>query len=208
MKDEYGGERSGKSPTRGIGVETLVLVSVVCLLVGFIGGMAFKAYRVGSSMAPESAKKTGDDSGQAEHIHSAMDIEEIKAIATANPNSAEAWRHLGDAYFDTDQYEDAILAYEKSLGIDASNADVWTDLGVMYHRSKSPQKAVEAFEKASELDPVHQISRFNKGVVLLHDLNDPEGAVRAWEELLKINPGARAPDGTPVKEIIKNLKKR
>jgi hypothetical protein len=36
-------------------------------------------------------------------------------------------------------------------------------------------------------------------------LNDREGAIKAWEELLKINPKAMAPNGQPVSEAIKSL---
>ena len=30
------------------------------------------------------------------------------------------------------------------------------------------------------------------GVVLLYDLNDSKGAIRAWKELIEVNPFARA----------------
>jgi hypothetical protein len=36
-------------------------------------------------------------------------------------------------------------------------------------------------------------------------MNDREGAVKAWEDLLKINPNAMAPNGLPVSEAIKSL---
>jgi hypothetical protein len=44
-----------------------------------------------------------------------------------------------------------------------------------------------------KIDPRHEISRFNKGIVLMHDLQDQKGALQAWEELVKINPIAKAP---------------
>ncbi len=70
---------------------------------------------------------------------------------------------LGNAYFDADQFQKAIAAYEKSLAIDPGNPNVWTDLGVMYRRNKQPRKAVEAFSKAMAADPKHEVSRMNKG---------------------------------------------
>jgi hypothetical protein len=36
-------------------------------------------------------------------------------------------------------------------------------------------------------------------------MNDREGAIKAWQELLKINPNAMAPNGQPVSEVIKDL---
>ena len=48
----------------------------------------------------------------------------------------------------------------------------------------------------------------NKGIVLLHDLQDPAGAIRAWEGLLEINPVASFPGGMSVDQMIQQLKKQ
>ncbi len=76
----------------------------------------------------------------------------------------------------------------------------------MYRRAGQSKKAVEVFDRAIQIDPKHEISRFNKGVVLLHDLNDLEGAIKAWEELIEVNPFAMAPNGQSVDEMIRRYK--
>ena len=86
------------------------------------------------------------------------------------------------------------------------DANVWTDLGVMYRRSGDPKKAIEAFDRAISIDPHHEISRFNKGIVLFHDLKDEKGALDAWESLLAINPDAKSPAGQSVKQLIDHIK--
>jgi cytochrome c-type biogenesis protein CcmH/NrfG len=134
-------------------------------------------------------------------------LHELEEAAEANPGSAETWARLGNAYFDADRYEDAIRAYRRSLDIDPENPGVWTDLGVMYRRSGDPREAVRAFDRAVEVDPTHEISRFNKGVVLLHDLEDLEGAIQAWEGLIEINPLATAPNGQPVMSLVEQFKR-
>ena len=40
-----------------------------------------------------------------------------------NPDNNEAWIQLGHVYFDTNKYDQAIAAYEKSLELNLSNAD-------------------------------------------------------------------------------------
>ncbi|MDZ7596959.1 MAG: tetratricopeptide repeat protein [Desulfobacterales bacterium] len=102
----------------------------------------------------------------------------LEAEAAANPQNAEAWVQLGNAYFDADQYQKAIDAYEKSLVIDPGNPNVLTDLGVMYRRNKQPEKAVEMFSRAMAADPRHEVSRMNKGIVLLYDLEGRVGGCR------------------------------
>jgi tetratricopeptide (TPR) repeat protein len=78
----------------------------------------------------------------------------------------------------------------------------------MYRRSGNPNEAVKAFDEAIRIDPKHEVSRFNKGIVLMHDLKDPEGAIQAWEELLKINPLAMGPGGRTVDELVTGYKKQ
>jgi cytochrome c-type biogenesis protein CcmH/NrfG len=125
-----------------------------------------------------------------------------------NPKDAAAWASLGHAYFDMDAFENAIRAYRRHLELNPDNADVWTDLGVMFRRSGKPQEAIKAFDKAAAIDPQHRQSRFNKGVVFLHDLQEPAEALKAWEELLEIYPDAKAPTGRSLKELVEQLRRQ
>lgn len=201
--------RSSKTPgaqaarPRTMTRETAALVGALCLIIGFVAGVVFQAYRSGSvterhpSQRPATAHPAAERAGE-----TGADLEALEAMASVQPKSAEAWMHLGNAYFDAGRHEDAIQAYEHSLKIDPSDANVWTDLGVMYRRAGRPRDAVASFDRAIEADPTHEASRFNKGIVLLHDLQDTAGAVDAWEALLGINPGATAANGRPVGEIL------
>ena len=129
-------------------------------------------------------------------------------MAAKTPDNPEAWIQLGHIYFDTGQSHEAIAAYEKALTIDPDNANVLTDLGVMYRRTQQPEKAVESFDKAIQADAAHEIARFNKGIILLHDLEDTPGAVAAWRELVAINPDAKAPNGQPVQMLIQRFSEK
>jgi tetratricopeptide (TPR) repeat protein len=79
-------------------------------------------------------------------------------------------------------------------------------MGVMYRNSGQPQQALEIFAKAMELDPVLNQPRFNTGVVLFFDLDQQEAGLEAWENLLRINPAATAPNGQPLREFIDMLR--
>ena len=79
-------------------------------------------------------------------------------------------------------------------------------MGVMYRRSGKPRQAIEAFDKAIEVDPSHEISRLNKGIVLMHDLDDIQGAIKVWEELVKVNPSAKTSTGQLIKDVITGFK--
>jgi cytochrome c-type biogenesis protein CcmH/NrfG len=181
--------------------ENVIWMVVAALLIGFIGGVAFGIYKSEAMLGPrQSIPPAAMDESRLQAI------DELKARVRQNPDDINAWVQLGHQYFDADRPRDAIEAYEKALAGDPRNADVWTDLGVMYRRSGDPQKAVEAFDRATRLDATHEISRFNKGIVLFHDLNDEKGALAAWESLLAINPEAKSPDGQTVKKLVDHLK--
>jgi cytochrome c-type biogenesis protein CcmH/NrfG len=135
-------------------------------------------------------------------------IAALKRQAEANPGNANAWTELGNAYFDSNQIQASINAYRKSLELDPKNPNVWTDMGVMYRRGGKPEEAIKAFDQAIAVDPTHEASRMNKGIVLLHDLNDPNGAIKAWEGLLAVNPIVVAPNGISIDQMVTQLKKQ
>ncbi len=120
-------------------------------------------------------------------------IEELKVILKNNPRDLQTLIELGNAYFDTNQFDQAIEVYSQALKIDPLNADVRTDLGIMYRRKGDFERAIAEFQQAAQDDPRHVNSRYNLGIVLLHDKGDLKGALAAWEDYLRLEPsGPRA----------------
>ncbi|BBO87376.1 tetratricopeptide repeat protein [Desulfosarcina ovata] len=182
--------------------ENVIWLVVVSLLVGFVSGVAFGIYKVGGIADPQQGAIAAPIMNEARQ----KVIDDLKARAQTHPDDPEAWIQLGHQYFDLGLAEEAIAAYEKALAINDHDANVWTDLGVMYRRAGNPQKAVDAFDRAMQVDPGHEISRFNKGIVLFHDLKDEKGALAAWEALLASNPQATTPGGQTVSELVAHIK--
>ncbi|MDR2055791.1 MAG: tetratricopeptide repeat protein [Desulfovibrio sp.] len=135
----------------------------------------------------------------------AQKITELEKAALRNPRDAAAWTNLGNLYFDAGMKKEAISAYERSLQLAPDDPNVLTDMGIMHRDTGNFARAIECFRKASTLNPRHENALFNQGVVFYYDLGQKEEAERAWRRLLEINPGARAPDGQPVSEMIKHL---
>jgi len=185
--------------------ETFWLVTFLALAVGFFGGVMFAIFKSGSVTMPGQVQPAPP---RTEETDRSGKIALLEQETKVNPQNAEAWIQLGNEYFDSDQYEKAIQAYTKSLELKPNNANVWTDMAIMYRRSGKPEEAIKGFDKAIEVDPKHEIARLNKGIVLLHDLKDTDGAIKAWEELIEINPIAMAPTGRSVDEMVQQLKKQ
>ena len=198
-------KQSKKAEGQYVRKETFWLVTLLALSVGFFGGVMFGVFKtdtVEMPGRPAPAPAAATDPNNADMIAA------LEKETRSNPGNLDAWISLGNAYFDSDQYEKSIGAYRKALEINPNNANVWTDMGVMYRRNGNPQEAIKAFEKAIETDPKHEVSRMNKGIVLLHDLQDADGAIEAWEDLLEINPVAMAPTGRSVDEMVQQMKKQ
>jgi cytochrome c-type biogenesis protein CcmH/NrfG len=202
--------KGGKTNGAWVKKETMLLVAFICLVIGFVGGIAFSVYKQVPALSDNTGRKPTEmaqfqPSGPTEEQLSM--IRHLEKEAAQNPRDLQQWIQLGNAYFDTHQAKQAIQAYIKALELSPNNADVWTDLGIMYRRDGQPDKAIDAFDKAIAADPRHEPSRFNKGLVLMHDLNDRDGAIKAWEGLIEINPDAVVPGGKqPIKQLLDRLK--
>ena len=186
--------------------ETFYMVTLLALAVGFFGGVVFAVFKSDPRAPVASAPAQMGTPAPAP-----ADSDRIAALerqVQADPGNANAWVQLGNAYFDSNQYEASINAYRKSLEIDPGNPNVWTDMGVMYRRAGKPEEAIKAFDQAIAADPKHEVSRMNKGIVMLHDLNDFNGAIQAWEGLLEVNPIAMAPNGVSIDQMVTQLKKQ
>jgi cytochrome c-type biogenesis protein CcmH/NrfG len=190
--------------------EIMLIVALIALVIGFLGGIFYSAFQAGPTGSVQTASAPAGPPQQQqsqpnlsnEQARNILSLEQEVAI---NPTNVGAWTNLGHVYFDTGSFVKAIRAYEKSLELSPGNPNVLTDLGVMYRRNGQPEKALEAFDKAIAKAPNHEQSRFNKGIVLRYDMNDREGAVKVWEDLLRINPSATGPNGQPLSEVIKSL---
>lgn len=201
------------NPVGYIKKQTLIYAVLISLCIGFFGGTLYSSFK----LAPENpVQGPGKTAVQKEDPHDHPDlsmelsakIAELEQHLKTNPDDAEAWTKLGDLFYDSDQAQNAIDAYEKSLAIEPGRVGVLTDLGTMYRRNNEPGKAIETFDKAIAIDPSFETARFNKGVVLLHDLNDLEACIREWEALVEINPMAMAPNGDSVDAVIQRMKSR
>jgi cytochrome c-type biogenesis protein CcmH/NrfG len=179
--------------------ETVVLYVVVALLVGFIGGATVGILwvtkggeKTGTVQMPQVAMPGGPAPAPSarDSIEAASKIQTLKETVKKDPKNLAAWVELGNLYFDTDQPKEAIEAYNQYLAIKPDNADVRTDMGIMYRKLGEFDRAIEEFKKAAQSDPKHINSRYNLGLVLLHDKQDMKAAIKAWEDYLKVDPNS------------------
>jgi tetratricopeptide (TPR) repeat protein len=105
----------------------------------------------------------------------------------SDPKNLEAWRELGNAYFDADMYPQAISAYNRALALNPDDTNILNDQGAMYRQTGDFTRALANFEKARQVDPKNLESIYNSGYVLAFDLNQIDKAIVMWRSYLKLD---------------------
>ena len=185
-----------------ITLNTALIIGLVALILGFILGNVYSLYKSGGMEAKQFSPSS---SSQGISMEQSSRMLALEREVENNPNNQAAWLELGNLYFDTGKFQDAIQAYSKYLRSNPNSANVWTDLGVMYRRNGNPAEAISSFEKAIELEPQHEQARFNKGIVQFYDLGNRDAALQTWQELIEINPNFITTSGQTIKEFVEKL---
>ncbi len=194
------GQRQGTSQA------TWIMIAVACLFFGSILGYVIATgQHSASSDAVSTAPSPGSPSapGPSTPAASLIDEQQVQAyrdILKRDPRNLQAAVQLGNMLYDGGRYADAIPAYQQAFALDPRNVNVSTDLGTSYWYAGRPEEALAQYEKSLAIDPSHGQTLFNMGVVRRDGKQDPNGAIEAWERLLKTNPGY--PDKAKVEQMI------
>lgn len=194
--------RSTKSASRQSGM-VRKSSAALCVVLAFAAGLLFGSLAANINTvrpAPAASQNTQAAAGTTQdHIST------IEAMTRSQPGNAAAWIHLGDAYYDANQPERAIEAYERGLAINPDNPNAQTDLGTAYRMAGKYEQAIAHYNEALTRNPRHHNARLNKGIVQYFDLGRKNEGLETWKTLVSLSPDAKAPDGTLLKDFIAKL---
>jgi tetratricopeptide (TPR) repeat protein len=149
---------------------------------------------------PQSPVETDAVVGTTIDSETLQKIQSLRKATVANDASADTWQELGNLYFDTDQPEQAIGAYNRALVLRPDDADILNDQGAMYRQTGDFTKAVANFEKAFAIDPQNLESLYNCGYVYAFDLNNIPKAMDLWQKYLAL--GSKSETAQQVRSFI------
>jgi cytochrome c-type biogenesis protein CcmH/NrfG len=175
------------------------VLSAICLLVGvavgyLVRGSAPTQPTVNAAQTQTNATGQGSagmaNTATPEQMKQMADTQAQPLLAQlqTEPNNAELLYKLGNIYYDTQQYPEAVNYYESSLKINPKATDVRTDLGTAYHLMGQPDRAIHEYDEVLKIDSKHANALFNEGMVKWQDKMDISGAVASWKRLLETNP--------------------
>lgn len=173
------------------------------LIAGWIIGSQQAALRQPTAAA-QVAAPANQGTGAALPVLDQAKVNAFSTLAERDPSSAEPRVELGNLYFDAERYDEAIKWYSDALKLSPNQVNVSTDLGVSYYYTNQPDKALEQFDRSLKLDPTHAKTLLNMGIVKAFGKQDLDGAMQAWEQVIKLSPGS--PEGQAARRALDSLR--
>jgi tetratricopeptide (TPR) repeat protein len=105
-------------------------------------------------------------------------------VDTKNP---QALALLGDQYFESSRFNQAIEIYKKVLELDPRDIDTYNDLGLAYQYVNRTDLAIDILQKGVKEGPSHQRIWLSLGFVYMSAGNNAE-AKKALKKAAELNP--------------------
>lgn len=101
--------------------------------------------------------------------------------------TAQYWTNLGNAYYNSGKYKEAIQSYEKAIRINPDDAEAYTNSGCAYAGLDMHEKAIESFKEAVRINPDSADAHYGLGVSY-RALGMLEDAIESYELAIRNNP--------------------
>ena len=202
------------NPSKTTWTSTQVYVmSAICLLLGLAAGYLVRGPGQPTVVATQAATAAAPDPSAA--LQQQPTPEQMKRMADSkaaplllrlqtSPSDAQLLAEIGNIYYDTQTYDEAISYYKRSLAA-KEDLNVRTDMGTSYFYLGDSDAALAEFARVLKADPKFDNALFNVGMVKFQGKMDARGAIAAWEQLLKQSPNhARRAD---IEQMIAQAKK-
>jgi cytochrome c-type biogenesis protein CcmH/NrfG len=175
------------------------------VIVGWVlGSQQATGTRVTAAPAAQQAAAPPTSGTQAAPVLDQGRVQALENVADQNPKDAQPRIELGNLYFDSEHYPEAITWYESAVALDPDNPNLSTDLGVAYYYTNQPDRAISQFERSLAADPSHTKTLLNMGIVKAFGKQDLDGAAKAWEQVIALAP--TSPEGQAAKKALEGLR--
>ncbi|HEY6147560.1 MAG TPA: tetratricopeptide repeat protein [Thermoanaerobaculia bacterium] len=167
-------------------------------LLGFIGG-----YFAGGGGRPSASPASSADA-KGSPAAAAGRIQGLQDEIARDPENPKLWAALGNAWYDREDWDQAIEAYRKALRKAPKDANVLSDLGAAYRNQGDFRQAIASFEKARAADSDHWQSLLNLVLINAYDVRDAAAAQRHMDELKRRYP--EIPNLEKIQEQVSRLR--
>lgn len=102
-------------------------------------------------------------------------------------NAGETYIYLGQLYFNSENYTEAIRDFNKALSVNPKSWLAMSDLGTCYAKLGRLDQAESFYLKSLRFNPSNDLSFFNLGK-LYAEKKQPARSARYYSQFIKINP--------------------
>ncbi len=115
-------------------------------------------------------------------------IEAFQAAYLLTPKELDIYISLGSAFYDKEDYKNALIIYRRALELEPNNAKIHCNLGYLYWGMGELSEAVKEYELSIKNDPGYAIAHNNLGVIYLDDLAHIGQAANCFRAAINANP--------------------
>jgi protein O-GlcNAc transferase len=112
---------------------------------------------------------------------------QLRLVADHQPDDAATHRRLGDAFYASMDYANAVESFRRAISLQPANPRAHNNLGRALAALKDHATAVESYRAALALDPRYAIAHINLGVSL-SELEALQDAAQCYERAIALNP--------------------
>src|SRR5450759_811561 len=190
-------------------------MAVMCRVVGLAIVYLFRGSQSPAAPAQPAANAQSSVPASAMGGHGPS-LEEMKQMADkkaaplleklkGDPNNSDLLIQVGNIYQATHQFKEAAVYYDKALQVDPKNVAIRTEMASCLYYNGDVDGAISQLQQALRYDPKDADSLFNLGMIKWQGKQDSQGAVAAWQQLLKSNPQLSADRKATVQKLMADV---
>jgi len=205
-------KQNDKRTTTWTAIQTYAMAAV-CLLIGVLVGYLVRgSAKPSGRTVPASAEvqqpAAGPPSAMGQKPMPTLDdmkrmadkkAEPLLEKLKTDPKNVDLLNKTALTYKAAHQFKDAIVYFQKALDVDPKNVAIRTDMASCLYYTGDVDGALAQLDKSLSYDPKHAGTLMNIGIIKWQGKKDVDGAIAAWQTLLKLNPNF------PQKEVIEHL---
>jgi cytochrome c-type biogenesis protein CcmH/NrfG len=131
-------------------------------------------------------------------------LEKLKS----DPNNSDLLIQVAKIEVGTHQFKEAASYYNKALQVDPKNVAIRTEMASCMFYTGDVDGAISQLQLALHYDPKNVNSLFNLGMIKWQGKQDAQGALAAWQELLKSNPQLTPDRKATVQKLMADVQAR
>jgi len=186
------------------------VMAVICLTLGL--GIGY-LLRGSQSQAKSSAAQPMGAAAQPGTMPQMPSLDDMKRMANkkaeplleklkTDPKNTELLTQVARMYETTHQFKEAADYFGKAVEADPKNVETRAEMASCLYYSGDVDGAIAQLERSLTYDAKNPNSLFNLGVMRWQGKKDAKGALSAWQQLLKTNPGLAADKKSQVQKLM------